>query len=202
MEGTLDVRIYAAHDNGEILHTANVASGGSVFDWFAAQPGTTFRVAVKSYYGVTKMTPYLFTALFTGVADANEPNEDNQHATPITVNNDVAGYFFSGLVDSTNPSATSWYDFFVVDLDAKHVTIALQPPTDMTASVILYDGNGSQVADVAQISAGSTVVLERDIATAGKYYINAGPYYLGQVKGDGSTLPPYFTHPYRLTVSQ
>ena len=57
-DGSIEGHIFAAHDNGEFESSYNATSGGSVFFFFAAKAGATFRLRVNRFAGVDKPTAY------------------------------------------------------------------------------------------------------------------------------------------------
>jgi len=203
-EGSLDATLYAAHDNGELEGNYNTTSGGSVFFYFAAKPGATFRLKVARFGGVAMPTAYRLTATFNPVPDANEPNDDNAHATALTVGTAINGYFFVGHEDSTAPADAAWEDRFKVNLPAGDVTIALSNiASDISGSVKLFNPLGSEIGSKYDTTAGSSVVLKATIAAAdaGDCYLVVQPFTGGRTHGDGSTVPVFYTQPYSLLVT-
>lgn len=204
MDGNISVHAFAAHDNGEFDSDRNSTGGGSVFLWFGGKAGATFRVEVTKYISVSKPTPYKLLMQYFGINDVNEPNDDNAHATPITVGKAVTGYFFAGLEDSTDPAAAAWEDRFKVTLPAGDVTVALTNiASDMTGQVKLYNPLGSEIGVASDSTAGSSVVLKHTVAAgdAGDCIVLVNPYLTRTTRGQGSTIPVFYTQPYTLTVT-
>jgi hypothetical protein len=203
-DGDISVHAFAAHDNGEFDSDKNSTGGGSVFLWFGGKAGATFRVEVTKYLGVSKPTPYKLLMQYFGINDVNEPNDDNAHATPIMVGKAVTGYFFAGLEDSTDPAPAAWEDRFKVTLPAGDVTVALTNiATDMTGQVKLYNPLGSEIGVASDSTGGSSVVLKHTVAAgdAGDCIVLVNPYLTRTTRGQGSTVPVFYTQPYTLTVT-
>ncbi len=197
--------VYSASDNGVIESAYNATSGGSAFLYFAAKAGATFRVKVDRFGGVAMPTAYRFTATFYPVNDVNEPNDDNAHATALTVGTAVNGYFFAGQLDSTPPAAAAWEDRFKVNLPAGDATIALTNiASDISGSVKLYNALGSEIGSAYDTTQGSSVVLHKtiDAPNAGDCYIVVEPFSGNKLHGDGSTVPVFYTQAYSLLVTQ
>jgi hypothetical protein len=203
-EGSLEAHLFAAHDNGEFESSYNSTSGASVFIYFAAKAGATFRLKVNRFSGVAMPTAYTLTATYYPVNDVNEPNEDNAHASPLMVGKAVNGYFFAGHEDSTPPAAAAWEDRFKVTLPAGDVTIALTNlASDINGVVALYNPLGSKIDSNYDATNGSSVVLTTTVAAAdaGDCFVVVYPFTGLTTHGDGSTVPVFWTTPYSLLVT-
>ena len=204
-DGNVAATLFAGNDNGEFQVSRNVTDGGSVFSYFAARAGAGFLLKVTTYLSVKKPTPYTLTAVFNPVNDVNEPNDDNAHATPITVGQTVSGYCFAGHLDSTRPPDSAWDDRFKIALPAGPVTIALTDvPSDMNGMVTLYSPLGTELAVQKEVANGSSVVLKRTLtpAEAGDCIIKVSPYVaLLKTSGEGSSVPASYQQPYTLKVT-
>jgi hypothetical protein len=203
-EGSLEVHAFAAHDNGEFDSNYNPTDGGSVFLYFAAKAGATFRLKVNRFGGVAMPTAYTLMATYNPVNDANEPNDDNAHATPIMVGKTVNGFFFAGLEDSTDPAAAAWEDRFKVTLPAGDVTIALTSiASDISGMVKLYSPLGSAIDSMYDPANGSSVILKTTVTSgdAGDCFIVVEPFSGSTTHGNGSTVPVYWSTPYSLLVT-
>jgi len=201
--GNTSMTVYAAHDNGEFIEAHNVTSGGSSFLYFAGKAGAKFRIKVERYVAFSMATPYTLTAAFTGVNDTNEPNDDNAHATPITVGTPASGYFFAGREDSTPPAETAWEDRFKVTLPEGQSTFTLTVPPEIDGEIDIYNALGSALDSESDSTLGSTVVLQHDFTSneAGVVYISVHPYVRHPLDGTGSTTPGFWSTPYTLTVT-
>jgi hypothetical protein len=203
-EGSLEVHAFAAHDNGEFESNYNATNGGSVFLYFAAKAGATFRLKVNRFAGAAMPTAYTLTAMYNPVNDVNEPNDDNAHATPIIVGKAVNGFFFAGLEDSTDPAAAAWEDRFKVTLPAGDVTIALTSiASDISGSVKLFNPLGSAIDSAYDPTDGSSVILTTTVASgdAGDCFIVVEPFSGSSTRGKGSTVPVYWSTAYSLLVT-
>jgi hypothetical protein len=74
--------------------------------------------------------------------------------------------------------------------------------SDVDASITLYDGLGSEIADEGTNTEGSSVLLEYEIEEAGTYYLRLNPYLAPGTKENTTDPPEYAVTPYTLTVTQ
>jgi hypothetical protein len=199
-EGGMDMTTQAAADNGDVIQTYGTG-GQSIFTWFNAKAGASFRLAVKYFNGGDKPTPYTLKIAYKGVPDSNEPNDLRAKATPIMNGEAVNGYLFAGYENSTGIPDTAWEDWFKVTLPAGTASIKLTDlASDIAGQVTLYDTNGSQVANKYEPTGGASVVMSESV-TAGDYYVKLAPFANHDDKGTGSTVPAYLSQPYTLTVT-
>jgi len=201
--GTVSFTVYAVHDNGEFLTESSSTAGGSAFGYFAGKAGAKFRIKVEPYLSVSAPMAYSLTATFTGVDDTHEPNDDNAHATPITVGTPVSGYIFAGYEDHSAPADAVWDDRFKITLPEGEMTFTLTVPPDMDGEIELFNANGSQLDTEADSTLGSTVVLKYTLTStdAGVCYVSVHPYIHRPLDGTGSTTPGFWSTPYTLTVT-
>jgi hypothetical protein len=194
----------AAADNGDVQEETG-SSGVSVFFWFNAKAGATFRLRVEWYTGGTEPVPYTLRVDYHGVADDNEPNDVRASATPMTVATPIHGYLFAGYENSTSIPNTAWEDWFKVALPGSTtVEIALTDlASDIGATVVLFDKNGVNLDQKSQTDGASVVWTPSidDTMAAGDYYLKVTQYTGGYTKDNGSTVPAYLTQPYTLTVT-
>jgi hypothetical protein len=201
--GGVDVTAQAAADNGNIQESTG-GSGLSVFFWFNAKAGATFRLSVEVYTGGDSAIPYTLRVDYHGVPDDNEPNDLRASATPMTFGTPIHGYLFAGYENSTSVADAAWEDWFKVHLDGTPVQIALTDiASDIGASVDLYDTNGVPKDSKSETSGASVVWSPSSdrTATPGDYYLKVNQYTGGYTKAAGSTVPAYLTQPYTLTVT-
>jgi hypothetical protein len=201
--GTTSMTVYAAHDNGEFISAHNATAGGSSFLYFAGKAGAKFRIKVERYISFAMPTAYTLTAAFTGVNDTNEPNDDNAHATQLTVGTPASGYLFAGYEDSTAPAESAWEDRFKVTLPEGESTFTLTVPPDIDGEIDIFNALGSQLDSESDATLGSTVVLKHDFTSgeAGVVYVSVHPYIAHKLDGTGSTTPGFWSTPYTLTVT-
>jgi hypothetical protein len=153
---------------------------------------------------VERSTPYTLTAVFNPVNDTNEPNDDNAHATALTVGQSASGFLFAGYVDSTAPADAAWEDRFKVMLPAGDVTISLTNlASDLSGRLTLFNPLGTAIAEAHDYNGGSSVVLKKTLSAeeAGACYILVAPTGHGPIVAQGSTVPAYFGQPYALKVT-
>jgi hypothetical protein len=201
--GGVDVIAQSAADNGNIQESDG-SSGVSVFFWFNAKAGATFRLSVDVYTGGASAIPYTLRVDYKGVPDDNEPNDLRAQATPMTFGTPIHGYLFAGFENSTSVADAAWEDWFKVTLDGTPVQIALTDiASDIGASVDLYDTNGVP-KDSKSETQGASVVWSPSsdlTATPGDYYLKVNQYTGGYTKATGATVPAYLSQPYTLNVT-
>lgn len=198
--GGLDVTTQAVADNGDVVN-AYGTDGQSLFQWFNAKPGTSFRVKVSYFTGSPTATPYTLQVKYSGVNDENEPNDSRAMATPITNGAAVQGYLFAGFENSTSIADGAWDDWFKVTLPAGMAAINLTDiASDITGDLTLYDSLGSQITSQYSTTNGASVVINQMVA-AGDYYVKVTPFLQPTAKANGSTVPAYVTQPYTLTAT-
>jgi hypothetical protein len=200
--GGLRIIAQAAADNGDVQQN-NGSSGMSVFLWFNAKAGATFRLHTLSYTGGTSAVPYTLRVDYTGVPDDNEPNDVRGAATALEPNTPIQGYLFAGYENSTSVAAAAWEDWFKVHLPGGTAQIAVTDmASDIGARVELFDSLGvSKDSNYGQ--AGVSVVWTPPVADtpAGDYLIKISQYTGGVTNDYGSTIPAYLTQPYTLKVT-
>ena len=129
-DGYVDLKIYAASDNGEIDHEYSTSSGSSVHAYLAAAPGQQYRIAVASFSSSGGAFKYTLTAAYTKIADAFEPNDTREIAKPITLGTPITAALFSGY-QSSALKMDEYKDFYNVTLAAGTVTAKVSnTPTD------------------------------------------------------------------------
>jgi hypothetical protein len=159
---------------------------------------------VSNYTGAEKPNPYLLTPTYHPVNDATEPNDDTAHATPITLGQNVSGYFFAGLEDSTRPPESVWQDRYKVTLPAGDATISLtNVASDMNGEIRVFNALGSEIAAKSDATLGASVILNTTIAAAdaGECVILVHPHIVETTEGTGATVPVFYTQPYSLVVT-
>ncbi len=99
---SLRTDLYSASTNG-LIHTNDGSNAGaSVYTWLAAAAGAPFNIAVSGVNADSRAVgAYTFTASFQPAVEANEPNNDRAHATPLALGTPIQGLFFRGYVDDT-----------------------------------------------------------------------------------------------------
>jgi hypothetical protein len=203
--GTVDVKVYTASDNAPLLQgTFTVDAGASLFFYWAAAPGQTYRVAVAPFNPFSGAFLYTFKATYTAVTDAYEPNDTAAQAKPIAVGTPISALFFTGHKAATI-TPDEWKDFYSFDLAAGMVTIKIdQVPSMVRPEVELYDGAGNRIGPARMFN--NTPGGNIDVTTAvarGPHRLEVRIFTLAPDTADeGMMVPDHFTKPYRLTVSQ
>lgn len=201
--GDTDVALWAAADNGEFHSTGTNTEGASVFFFFNAKPGATFRLEVTNYVDLRDPNPYLLTVTYDQVPDEYEPNDTRPEAAPIEVGQAVEGYEFAGWENSTGVPEEDWYDWYAIELEPGDTSFLMDVvASDVDASIELFDPLGSEIASEGTNTEGSTVVLEYTVEEAGTYFLRLRPYVPPGTKGNTVDPPEYATTPYTLTVTQ
>jgi hypothetical protein len=199
---SLKMQLETVSDGGEIGENYTTVPGGSVFFWFNAVPGQTYRSKVSLFAGAPG--PYVFTATYTPVPDAHEPNDAPSQATAIAIGTPVRGYLFAGYTSSNNPAMAAWDDWYQVTLAAGTASFMLSDlATDVNGSVMVDDALGTMVWSGYSTTGGTNVVGQAvPIATAGNYFVQVAPFNDPATSGTGNSVPHYLTQPYTLTVTQ
>lgn len=201
--GDTSVALWAADDDGEFHSTGSNTEGASVYFYFTAAPGATFRLAVTNYLTLDEPNPYRLTIDYHQVPDEHEPNQVRSEAVAIEVDDDVTGYLFAGWSNSTGIPKEDWYDWYSVELEAGETSFLLDVMAgDIDHQIVLYDPLGTQIDDAGTNTEGSSVLLEHEIPEAGKYFLRVSPYIAPDTIDNSLDIPEYATTPYTLTVSQ
>jgi hypothetical protein len=203
--GTVDVKVYTASDNAPLLQgTFTVDPGASLFFYWAAAPGQTYRVAVSPFNPFTGPFLYTFKATYTAAVDAFEPNDTRAQAKPITVGVPISALFFAGHKRST-VSDDEFKDFYSFDLNAGMVTLKIDNvPSMVRPEVLLYDGANNSIGPARMFNntPGGSIDVSTTVAR-GPHTLEVRVFTLApETADDKMAVPDHFTQPYRLTVSQ
>jgi hypothetical protein len=202
-DGDLDITVFSGLDNGSFLSNATNSVGTNLYLYFTAAPGASFHISVEDYNTVNAPNPYTFNATYVQVPDTHEPNDSRPEATAISVGEEVEGYMLGDRETSTGIPNENWFDWYQVDLEAGTVTALLSiVASDIDGSITLFDPLGSQIANNADNTDGSSVQLEYTIEEAGAYYVRINPYSAPPPQGTTVDVPEFLTTPYTLTVTQ
>lgn len=201
--GDTSLALWAAADDGEFHSTGTNTEGASVYFYFDAAPGSTFRLVVTGYLQVTEPNPYRLTIDYHQVPDEHEPNQTRGQATAIEVDTDVEGYLFAGWNNSTGIPDEDWYDWYSVELEAGDTSFLLDVmAADIDHEIVLYNPIGTQIDSEGTNTEGSSVLLEHEVPEAGTYFVRVNPYIAPATQGNSLDVPEYATTPYTLTVTQ
>jgi hypothetical protein len=205
-EGTLEVKVYSASDNSEILSGAYTTdNGASLYFYWAAAPGQKYRVAVTKFAVWNKPYKYTLTAGYTKVNDTFEPNDTRDAAKPLTLGAPVMAYFFSGF-KGKEIKGEEYQDWFSVTLATGMASIKLENvPTDVRPQIKLLDPTGAMVgvADNYNVTPGGSIITKAMIEMAGPHRVVVDVFSVEPAAAaKAMAVPDSFTHPYSLTVSQ
>src|SRR6185436_6119746 len=152
---------------------------------------------------------YTIKATYTKVNDAYEPNDNRSAARPVTLGTPISALSFAGFVTGHagfndgrfGPLPTA--DWYKVEAATGMLKVTVDnAASDVRIWLFAYDGLGTERgrADSVTAGAGASVMVP---AMAGPYYIQIQAGEQGPASaGRGLTLPPSFSTPYTLTVTQ
>ncbi|MDP1823694.1 MAG: hypothetical protein Q8L48_10640 [Archangium sp.] len=195
-------------DQGEI---ARGDGNNPVRLFWASRPGVTWNLHVSRFSGDAGVSAASYTAsvTWTPITDAWEPNDSRQDARPISVGAPIQALLVGGRLDSNLAQleyrSADWYR---VRLTAgQRVRLALtNVPLSVTPTVSFFCAACSSATDEkGQTSPGQDISLlsTSAISTTGDYDVRV--WNLGAASDAAmlvSDLPPHFTQPYTLTVTQ
>jgi len=179
------------------------APGAALSFWWTSAPAQTTRVALSDDAGAPNT--YELTTSYTQVADAFEPNDAMDAATPMPDGGQMTAFLFAGRRDGSNDPA-AFDDYYRFTAQPGALSIRLDDvPADLAAHLfLLRAADGTEVARVANGMRGSALAMTPPALTDAADLIvrvslwDAAP----AAEGPGTELPASFTQPYRLTVSQ
>jgi hypothetical protein len=200
--GTPRATLYDATSQTQLASFVAPAPGAALTFWWTTAPAQTTRIALRDDAG--SAIQYDLTPTYTPVADTFEPNDAMDTATPMPADGQMSAFLFAGHHDGTSdPSAFDDYYRFTAQPGA--LTIHLDDvPADLAARLFLFRADGSEVARVSNGMRGVALALTppamtdtADLIVRVSLWDETPP-----AAGAGPDLPPSFTHPYRLSVSQ
>ena len=178
------------------------APGAGLSFWWTSAPGQTTRVSLRDDGGAD--IKYDLTSNYTPVADAFEPNDAMDVATPMPDGGQMSAFLFAGRRGAmTDPAA--YDDYFRFTAQAGALSIQLDSvPADLAARMFLLRADGSEVARVSSGLKGAALALNPPaLADAGELVVKVSLWdEAPPVAGAGTEVPASFTQAYRLTVSQ
>jgi hypothetical protein len=205
-DGTLEVKVYSATDNSEIVGSNYTTdAGASLFFYWAAAPGQKYRLAVSRFGGFTNPYRYTLKASYTKVNDSYEPNDTRDMARPLTLGAPLMAYFFSGF-RGKDIKAEEYQDWYSVTLAAGRASFKVESvPMNVRPQIKVYDAAGGMVAvaDSYNVTPGGSIITSAMIETPGMHRVVIDVFSVEPEAGaKAMTVPESFTHPYTLTVSQ
>jgi hypothetical protein len=200
--GSLEYKVYAAADNGEITSAYTTTNGQSVSGYFTVAPGQKYRLALDNFAGAPAEYKYDLELKYTKLNDTFEPNNTKDAAKDITVGTPVNG-FFGGGYRGQELKDEDIDDWFAVDVTAGKVKVNLTDTSDVSAEVTLFSPTGEQIETKYSTTPGADInLVSPEPVAAGKYRIRVNQFS-GKPKcaGNGDTLPQHLTKAYKLTVT-
>lgn len=198
--GRWELRVFAASDNEQLLASYAESQKADVNAFVEAKPGTKLRFSLKpSYYEEKQTFEYDVDVKYTKIADAFEPNDSRENAKRIEKNTSINAYFFAGY---DSKELGDYDDFYEIDLNAGKATFKLEDVAEGYAKMNVLDEAGESIEIEYAGTRGASVFLnDLAITKSGKHYVHVT---LSGVDAEGDTtgVPPHFTKPYKLTVSQ
>jgi hypothetical protein len=202
-DGSADVHLYSASDNGEIGHAYASSRGQTIYSYAAVATGQKYRIDVTDFSGFDKSYAYSLKVTYTSIADTFEANDTRDTAKAITKGTPIDAYDFAGFTSAAAPPDTAYDDWYSVTLTTGSVTAKIENvPTDLYGDVKLFDSAGTELGHEYGGSQGAGITLIY-AATAGAYYVKVGAFSsLPPAYDDKATVADHFTRKYKLTVSQ
>ncbi|MFZ5889910.1 MAG: hypothetical protein ACOY0T_02490 [Myxococcota bacterium] len=201
--GDISFAAYTASDNTKLVSSWNADEGGSAYLFFNAKPGAKYYVAVTNYADSPSANAYTFRAIYKRVLDIYEPNDLRSSATPVPLGGSTSAYLFAGWEYATGIPEEEWQDWYKVELEPGDVDVLVTTgAADLTASLVLYDSLGGEIAAAHNATEGSDVHLAHSVSMGGTYFIKIEPYLAPATRGSTATVPQYLKVPYSLEVTQ
>ena len=202
--GALSTRVYVEGDNGALAAAYEPNQGANLTHYFAAAPGRKYYVQVESFSGTT--FGYTMKATYTPVADAFEPNDTRETATPIGLNMPYSAYYFAGFTSAAKPAEAQLNDYYKVNLGVGLATFTLsQAPATYAAQadVTAPDNNSATtVGTTYTVTRGGDLTFGIDAKVPGDYVIRLINFQSIELAAMADALPEHFTKPYQITVTQ
>ena len=178
------------------------APGAGLSFWFTTAPGQTTQVSLRDDGGGD--FKYQLATSYTPVADAFEPNDAMDAATPMPDGGQMTAFLFAGRRDgASDPAAYDDYYRFTAQPGALSIRVD-DVPADLAARVFLLRADGSEVARVSNGMRGVALALTPpEVTGAADFVVRVSLWdEAPAAAGAGTELPASLTQPYRLTVSQ
>jgi hypothetical protein len=200
--GTVRATVYDGTGRTELGSFVAEAPGAALSFYWTSGPGQQTRVALRDEGGASY--PYELTWNYTPVADVYEPNDAMDKAAAMPDGGQMSAYLFAGRQDAGS-DPTAYDDYYRFTAQPGALSIRLDDvPTDLAARLFLFRADGSEVARVSSGMRGSALALNAPAVTeAAELIVRVGLWAEAPpATGAGADLPPSFTQPYRLTVTQ
>ena len=203
--GTASVHatLYDASGHTQLATFSADSAGAPLSFWWTSAPGQTTRVAITGDGGAP-CTACQLTTNYTQVADTFEPNDFMDAAALMPANGQMSAFLFAGRKDTTTDPA-SYDDFYRFTAQPGPLSINLDNiPADLAARMFLFRTDGTEVARVSNGMRGMALsITAPGLTDAAELTVRVSLWdEAPAAAGAGTDLPPSFTQPYRLTVSQ
>jgi hypothetical protein len=207
--GTIEVKVYGASDNATLLdNVQSLDEGGSVYFYWAAAPGQTYRIAVGRFGGGSQPFQYTLAASYTAVDDPLEPNDVKAQAAMITPGTAVTARMFAGH-KAKLVTREEYFDWYRFQASPGTVTVTItEVPSNVSLLIELQGPNGSAInpsrGQEFNDTAGGTVQASFPVA-GGVHHLRVE---LWSNRTDTAAqvntprVPDNFTKSYRLAVAQ
>jgi hypothetical protein len=207
--GTIEVKVYSASDNAALLdNVQSLDEGGSVYFFWAAAPGQSYRIAVGRFGGGSQPFRYTLAASYTAVDDPLEPNDVKAQAAMITPGTAITARMFAGH-KAKLVTREEYFDWHRFQASPGTVTVTItEVPSNVSLLIELQGPNGSAInpsrGQEFNDTAGGTVQASFPVA-GGAHHLRVE---LWSNRTDTAAqvntprVPDNFTKSYRLTVSQ
>jgi hypothetical protein len=202
--GTVRATIYDGSGKTELASFVADAPGAGLSFWWTSASSQFTRIALRDDAGSD--TKYELTPNYVQVADAFEPNDAMDAATPMPDGGQMSAFLFAGRRDGASDPA-AWDDHYRFTAQPGALSIRLDDvPADLAARLFLFRADGSEVARVSNGMRGMPLVLNVPATTvtdAAELIVRVSLWAeVPPAVGAGTDVPTSFTQPYRLTVSQ
>jgi len=197
--GTPHATVYDSSSGSQLGSFVADAPGAGLSFWFTTPPNHETRIAVRDDAGSN--TTYDLTTIYTPVADPFEPNDAMDTAAPMPGDGQMTAFLFAG--GAKDPAAFDDHYRFTAQPGALSIHLD-DVPADLAARVFLFRAaDGTEVARVSNGMRGSALSLTPPALTDATDLIVRVSLWdeAPAASGAGTDLPPSFTQPYRLTVS-
>jgi hypothetical protein len=199
--GTVRATIYDGA-GAELGSFVAEAPGAALSFYWASGSSQQTRIALRDDGGA----PYTYelTSQYTPVADPYEPNDVMAAAAPIPEGGQMSAYLFAGRQDTAS-DPVAYDDHYRFTAQPGVVSIRLDDvPANVAARLFLFRTDGSEVARVSSgLRGGALAMTTPAMDGAAELIVLVSLWAEAPAAvGVGTELPPSFTQPYRLTVSQ
>ena len=200
--GTVRATIYDGAGQVELGSFVADAPGAALSFYWVSGSSQQTRIVLSDDGGA----PYTYelTSQYTPVTDPYEPNDVMAAAAPMPEGGQMSAYLFAGRDDAANDPA-AYDDHYRFLAQPGTVSIRLDDvPANVAARLFLFRTDGSEVARVSSGLRGAALAMSLPAMDAAAEFILRVSLWAETpaAVGAGTELPPSFTQPYRLSVSQ